>query len=398
MTIVSRSNFRFVGRIPLGMAWLCLVLVVYAPAAWPQSVGSRPAVPAALEKYGPVSEAERAELVRELSEKAAVLEAQSAVVRLVAKIVGPAVVHIEAQVPARRALQAGSARPVEETGSGILVKLGDRLCVLTNRHVVRDAAPDKVRIHLADGRLIQPTEIRGDPATDVAVLMVENPNLVTAEIGNSDELEIGDFVLAFGSPFGLSHSVTFGIISGKGRRALDLGDSSVRLQDFLQTDAAINPGNSGGPLVDLRGRVIGINTAIASNSGGNEGIGFAIPINSFLWVARQLVESGTVRRAFLGVTLDIRFDAAAAKAAGLNARLGARVVTITPDSPASAVGLQPGDVILRFGDRVVEDDDHLIYMVNTSEIGKQVELQVLRAGQVFNVTAKLAERPDSAGL
>lgn len=398
MTIVSRSNFRFVGRIPLGMAWLCLVLVVYAPAAWPQSVGSRPAVPAALEKYGPVSEAERAELVRELSEKAAVLEAQSAVVRLVAKIVGPAVVHIEAQVPARRALQAGSARPVEETGSGILVKLGDRLCVLTNRHVVRDAAPDKVRIHLADGRLIQPTEIRGDPATDVAVLMVENPNLVTAEIGNSDELEIGDFVLAFGSPFGLSHSVTFGIISGKGRRALDLGDSSVRLQDFLQTDAAINPGNSGGPLVDLRGRVIGINTAIASNSGGNEGIGFAIPINSFLWVARQLVESGTVRRAFLGVTLDIRFDAAAAKAAGLNARLGARVVTITPDSPASAVGLQPGDVILRFDDRVVEDDDHLIYMVNTSEIGKQVELQVLRAGQVFNVTAKLAERPDSAGL
>lgn len=398
MTIVSRSNVRFVGRIPLGMAWLCLVLVVYAPAAWPQSVGSRPAVPAALEKYGPVSEAERAELVRELSEKAAVLEAQSAVVRLVAKIVGPAVVHIEAQVPARRALQAGSARPVEETGSGILVKLGDRLCVLTNRHVVRDAAPDKVRIHLADGRLIQPTEIRGDPATDVAVLMVENPNLVTAEIGNSDELEIGDFVLAFGSPFGLSHSVTFGIISGKGRRALDLGDSSVRLQDFLQTDAAINPGNSGGPLVDLRGRVIGINTAIASNSGGNEGIGFAIPINSFLWVARQLVESGTVRRAFLGVTLDIRFDAAAAKAAGLNARLGARVVSITPDSPASAVGLQPGDVILRFGDRVVEDDDHLIYMVNTSEIGKQVELQVFRAGQVFNVTAKLAERPDSAGL
>lgn len=395
---MSRSNIRLIGGIPLGWAWFCLILALHAPFAWPQSVGSRPAVPAALEKYGPVSEAERAELVRELSEKTAGLEAQTAVVRLVAKIVGPAVVHIEAQVPPRRALQAGSARPVEETGSGILVKLGDRLCVLTNRHVVRDAAPDKVRIHLADGRLIQPTEIRGDPATDVAVLMVDAPNLVTAEIGNSDELEIGDFVLAFGSPFGLSHSVTFGIVSAKGRRALDLGDSNVRLQDFLQTDAAINPGNSGGPLVDLRGRVIGINTAIASNSGGNEGIGFAIPINSFLWVARQLVESGTVRRAFLGVTLDTRFDAAAAKAAGLDARVGARVITITPGSPASAVGLQPGDVILRFDDRVVEDDDHLVYMVNTSEIGKEVELQVIRAGQVFSVKTKLIMRPDSAGL
>ncbi|GAB4127319.1 S1C family serine protease [Thermopirellula anaerolimosa] len=382
----------------MALAWCCLVLVFNGPGVWAQSASGRAAVPAALEKYGPLSEETRAELVRELSEKAAVLEAQSAVVRLVAKIVGPAVVHIEAQVPGRRALQSGAAGPVEEAGSGILVKLSDRLCVLTNRHVVRDAAPDKVRIHLADGRLIQPAEIRSDPATDVAVLTVAAPNLVTAEIGNSDAVEIGDFVLAFGSPFGLSHSVTFGIISAKGRRDLDLGDSNVRLQDFLQTDAAINPGNSGGPLVDLRGRIIGINTAIASNSGGNEGIGFAIPINTFLWVARQLVETGTVRRAFLGVSLDARFDAAAAQAAGLDARVGARVVTVTPDSPAAAVGLQPGDVILRFDDRVVEDDAHLVYMVNTSEIGKEVELQVFRAGQVFSVKTKLISRPEAAGL
>ena len=129
---------------------------------------------------------------------------------------------------------------------------------------------------------------------------------MAAPLGNSDALEIGDFVLAVGSPFGLSHSVTYGIISAKGRRDLKLGEqgTTILFQDFLQTDAAINPGNSGGPLVNLRGEVIGINTAIASNSGGNEGIGFAIPINMFMVVARQLIEQGVVTRAFMGVNLD----------------------------------------------------------------------------------------------
>ena len=142
------------------------------------------------------------------------------------------------------------------------------------------------------------------PTTDVAVLAVSAPDLTAAPLGDSDRMEIGDFVLAVGSPFGLSHSVTFGIISAKGRRDLHLGEvDTVQFQDFLQTDAAINPGNSGGPLVNLRGEVIGINTAIASNSGGNEGIGFAIPVNMFMTVARQLIETGKVTRAFLGVNM-----------------------------------------------------------------------------------------------
>ncbi len=398
MANLSRIRIPFLTR-PAAAIWLLLLIpALNFSVAMGQSRTGRSAIPTALEKFGPLNEETRSALMRELSEKAALLEAQASVVRLVAKIVGPVVVHIEAQVPGRRALQSGSSRPVEEAGSGILVNLNGRTCIFTNRHVVRDAEPDKVRVHLADGRLIQPTEVRSDPETDIAVLLVSASNLFTAEIGNSDETDIGDFVLAFGSPFGLSHSVTFGIISAKGRRDLDLGDSNVRLQDFIQTDAAINPGNSGGPLVDLRGRVIAINTAIASNSGGNEGIGFAIPINTFLWVARQLVESGTVRRAFLGVSLDARFDAAAAQAAGLDARLGARIVTVTPDSPALAAGLQPGDIILRFEQHVVEDDAHLVYMVNTSEIGKEVELQVFRAGQVFTVKVKLIARPSTAGL
>ncbi|MBC7336401.1 MAG: trypsin-like peptidase domain-containing protein, partial [Clostridia bacterium] len=231
--------------------------------------------------------------------------------------------------------------------------------------------------------------------TDVAVMEVGVNDVVTAPLGNSDEVEIGDFVLAFGSPFGLSHSVTFGIISGKGRRDLDLGDSNVRLQDFLQTDAAINPGNSGGPLVNLNGEVIGINTAIASSSGGNEGVGFAIPINTFLFTAKQLVEKGVVTRAFLGVTLDARFDYQAAQQAGLQQLVGTRVVTVTPDSPAAKAGLQPGDIILRMDGKLIENDAHLITLVNMSEVGKEVTLQVLRNGHIFDVKAVLVARPQN---
>lgn len=347
----------------------------------------------AVDRYGPLDEQTRAELRRQLEETGKVLEAQSAAMRLVAKLVGPAVVHIEAQTIGRRALQHGAARPVEEAGSGVLVKLGEKTCVLTTRHVIAGATPDKVRISLADGRVIQPQQIWSDTESDVAVLEVGISDVVTAILGNSDTVDIGDFVLAFGSPFGLSHSVTFGIISGKGRRDLDLGDSGVKFQDFLQTDAAINPGNSGGPLVNLKGEVIGINTAIASSSGGNEGVGFAIPINTFLFTARQLVEKGAVTRAFLGVTLDARFTIEAAQAAGLQQRIGARVVTVIPDSPAAQAGIQAGDIILRYDTTLVESDGHLINLVNTSDVGKEVTLEIVRAGQVQKVKVVLTPKP-----
>ena len=150
------------------------------------------------------------------------------------------------------------------------------------------------------------------------MLAVSAPDLTAAPVGDSDRMQIGDFVLAVGSPFGLSHSVTFGIISAKGRRKLALGDANtIRFQDFLQTDAAINPGNSGGPLVNLHGEVIGINTAIASDTGVNEGVGFSIPANMFMAVARQLIATGTVTRAFLGVNLDWKFGPAMAAELGL---------------------------------------------------------------------------------
>jgi len=389
---------RFDDHVGLRHTWLIVVLwILLAGTGFSENTEAQQSTARtfliAVDRFGPVDEKTRAELQRQLAESAKLLEAQSVAMRLVAKLVGPAVVHIEAQTMGRRALQHGAARPVEEAGSGVVVKLGEKTCVLTNRHVIAGATPDKVRISLADGRMVQPQQIWSDPESDVAVMEIVLENVVTAALGNSDVTDIGDFVLAFGSPFGLSHSVTFGIISGKGRRDLDLGDSGVRLQDFLQTDAAINPGNSGGPLVNLKGEVIGINTAIASSSGGNEGVGFAIPINTFLFTAKQLVEKGSVTRAFLGVTLDARFSFEAAQAAGLQQRVGARVVTVTPESPAALAGIQAGDVILRFGEIVVESDAHLINLVNTSEVGKEVTLEILRNGQTQKVKTVLAPRP-----
>ncbi|MGQ9503829.1 MAG: S1C family serine protease [Thermogutta sp.] len=377
-----------------GLVGVFFLGAICSQSAWAQQSGPRTLLVGA-DRYGPIDSKTRAEVHRQLAGYASVLEAQSAVMRLVVKLVGPSVVHIEAQTTGRPALQHGAARLVEEAGSGVLAKLGEKTCVLTNRHVIAGATPDKVRISLADGRITQPKQIWSDSESDVAVMEIALPDVVTATLGNSDEIAIGDFVLAFGSPFGLSHSVTFGIISGKGRRDLDLGNSGVRLQDFLQTDAAINPGNSGGPLVNLKGEIIGINTAIASSSGGNEGVGFAIPINTFLFTARQLVEKGTVTRAFLGVTLDARFSFEAAQAAGLQQLVGARVVTVTPDSPAAQAGIQPGDIVLRFGEIVVESDAHLINLVNTSEVGKEVTLEILRNGETKKITAILAARPSN---
>ncbi len=364
-----------------------LVLAISAPSLFAQT-----AIQAGLERLGPVSTEKREELYRQLRSQAEVLEAQSAVVKTVAKLIGPTVVHIEAEVPGRTALQFGRSHQVEEAGSGVAIQFKGKDYILTSRHLISGATPANISVRLADGRRIHPLKVWEDAETDVAVLAVSVPDLVTAPLGNSDQVEIGDFVLAVGSPFGLSHSVTYGIISAKGRRELDLGDSGVRLQNFLQTDAAINPGNSGGPLINLRGEVIGINTAIASNSGGNEGIGFAIPINMFMVVTQQLIENGKVARAFLGVTLDQSFGAAAAAELGLPRPLGARVTQVTPNSPAMAAGLQVGDVILQFNSTPVEDDSHLVNMVSLTEIGKDVALTVYRNRKTFLIHTVVGDR------
>ncbi len=239
-----------------------------------------------------------------------------------------------------------------------------------------------------------PQAIVTDPDTDIAVMTLSATDLTAARIGDSRHVEIGDFVLAVGSPFGLSQSITLGIISAKGRRDLKLGDDALRYQDFLQTDAAINPGNSGGPLVNLRGEVIGMNTAIASTSGVNEGIGFGIPINMVMFVARQLIDHGTVRRAKMGVSLDREFTADAARAAGLSRLQGARVTAVEASSPAESAGLVIGDIVLEFDGVAVESDVHLVNLVSITPIGQEVSLAVHRKGRRVRVMCTLVERPN----
>ncbi len=318
------------------------------------------------------------------------LERQGNVLKHVVRLIRPTVVHIEAERESRT--DRFNSRTVEEAGSGVIVDLQSVKYVVTNRHVVKDSSLPKINLRLADGIKLTPVRMWSDRGTDIAVIEVRDPDLTVARLGDSDLVEIGDFALAVGSPFGLSHSVTFGIISAKGRRDLELGDDGVRFQDFLQTDAAINPGNSGGPLLNLRGEVIGINTAIASSSGGSEGIGFAIPINMVMEVARQLIATGRVSRAYMGVHLDSQFTLDKAQQLGLTRRVGAHVSGITPNSPAEEARLQVDDVILQFDGTAIDDDNHLINRVSLTPIGKDVEILVLRGGEALKMRMKVSAR------
>lgn len=375
--------------------FFCVCIALSLTLCWAGSAmaQSSEALPAALDRLSDSKPEYRAELRRQLEEHAKVLEAQSAVVKIVAKLVGPSVVHIEAEVASDS--QYGGSRHREETGSGVIIEFKGKNYVLTNRHVIREAVPGAIRIKLADGRVIQPTKVAEDPDTDVAVLTVSAPDLIAAPVGDSDKMESGDFVLAVGSPFGLSQSVTFGIISAKGRRDLGFGQAIVRVQDFLQTDAAINPGNSGGPLVNLHGEVIGINTCIASSSGVNEGFGFAIASNMAMTVGRQLIETGKMTSAFLGVKLNSKFGPAAAAELGLPRPIGAHVTVVTPNSPASAAKLQVGDVVLEFNHTPVESDAHLVSLVSITEIGKKVPLLIFRDRKTFTVMVEVGDRAKS---
>jgi serine protease Do len=328
----------------------------------------------------------------ELAESVRLLERQGAVLKQVVRLVRPSVVHIEAEKQPAGSSHPESMLPVEEAGAGVVVKIKDKFYVLTNRHVVLNAPLDRVHIRLADGRRLHPLQILSDPGTDVAVLPINADRLVPARLGEDSPLEIGDFVLAFGSPFGLSHSVTYGIVSATGRRDLDLGTGAVEFQDFIQTDAAINPGNSGGPLLNLRGEVVGLNTAIASNSGGNEGIGFSIPVDMAIFVARQLTETGTVARAYLGVQMKTDFSLAEALSMGMPRLVGARVSAITPRSPADQADIRVGDVIVRFNGVEVEDDGHLVNLVSQTPIHTAAPLELYRDGQGYRLTIRVGTR------
>jgi serine protease Do len=342
---------------------------------------------------------ERAKQYDELAAEAEHLQGFTNVLRKVVHLVKPTVVHIDS---VHKDSSGHYGRHSEEdAGSGTIFQDGDKFYVLTNRHVVKDSTSDNITIKLADGRELHPSRILADPKTDIAVMAVQGSSLVATRIGNSNDVEVGDFVLAIGSPFGLSHSVTFGIISAKGRRDLEFeGEPVVPFQDYFQTDAAINPGNSGGPLVNLKGEVIGINSAIATgtNSISSAGVGFTIPIDMAMFVAKQLIEHGTVDRAYLGVRFydkekdKDKFSAAEFIKIGLPHPEGARLAGVVTKSPAEAAKLQRDDVIVEFNGVPVEDDSHLMFLVSEVEVGKDVPIIVFRDGKTIQLTVKVGDR------
>ncbi len=275
-------------------------------------------------------------------------------------------------------------------GSGVIVR--EDGYILTNNHVVADA--DELTVELFDGRTVAGKVVGLDPPTDLAVVKIELDGLRAAKFGSSEDIRVGDWVLAIGSPFGLDQTVTAGIISGKHRVQGIVGDGEG-FEDFLQTDAAINPGNSGGPLVNLRGELVGINTAILSRTGASAGIGFAIPESLARPVFKSIIETGEVRRGFLGASVDsVRPETI--KDFDLKVNSGALIGSVLENKPAAKAGLQPGDVVTKLDGRPVTSGTQLRNYVASQPPGAIVNMEVNRAGRTMQVKVALQERTDEA--
>ncbi len=328
----------------------------------------------------------------------------------VAKVVKPAVVNIFATKSGRgsegphgalpdepffhrffgdewfRRFEAPRAHKERSLGSGVIVRSNG--LIITNNHVVSQA--EEINVFLSDKREFKAKLIGTDSKTDLAVLRIDADGLQTIRWADSDRLEVGELVLAVGNPFGLNQTVTMGIVSAVGRASMGIAE----YEDFIQTDAAINPGNSGGPLVNVRGEVVGINTAIFSQSGGNMGIGFAVPSNLAHSVMEQLVHGGRVVRGWLGVSVQELTPELAARF-GLDRTAGVLVSDVVENSPAQKAGFERGDVIVEYDGKMVETPTQLRNAVAQTPIGKQVTIKLVRHNTPKRVEVTIAEQPRS---
>jgi serine protease Do len=269
-------------------------------------------------------------------------------------------------------------------GSGVIVSPDGY--IVTNNHVISKA--DEIKVLLNDKREFTGKVVGTDPKSDIAVIKINAKDLPTIPWGDSDKLEVGEYILAIGNPFGLNQTVTQGIVSAVGRANVGIAD----YEDFIQTDAAINPGNSGGALVNVRGQLVGINTAIFSRSGGYMGIGFAVPSNMSRAVMDSLIKSGKVVRGWLGVSIQ-EVTADLAKQFGIKQSKGALVSEVLPDSPAAAAGIQSGDVITTFNGKTVDGPSILRNIVAQTPVGVKVKVVVLRDKKPVTIDVKIAEQP-----
>jgi Do/DeqQ family serine protease len=281
-------------------------------------------------------------------------------------------------------------RQFQSAGSGVIVDAKNGY-IITNHHVVENAS--EITVTLLDNRSFSAKVIGSDEGADIAVLQAKQPNLVAMALGDSSKLEVGDYVVAIGNPFGLQHTVTAGIVSALGRT----GINPDGYEDFIQTDASINPGNSGGALVNLRGELVGINSAILSGSGGNIGIGFAIPVNMAKGVMDQLIKYGQVKRGVLGVNIyDVTPDVA--KEFGLNEASGALVAGVAQGSAAEHAGIKTGDIIVSINGTPIKSASELRNTIGMQRVGDQVEIGLLRDGKPLKVAALVAEHSESEAV
>jgi Do/DeqQ family serine protease len=276
-------------------------------------------------------------------------------------------------------------RQFQSAGSGVIFDAKNGY-IVTNAHVVDNAT--EITVTLQDGRDLTATVVGSDIPSDVAVLKVPTESLIQVALGDSTKLEVGDFVVAIGNPFGLQHTVTSGIVSGLGRA----GINPDGYEDFIQTDASINPGNSGGALVNLRGELVGINSAILSRSGGNIGIGFAIPVNMARSVMDQLIKYGSVKRGLLGVNI-YSLTPDMAKSLGLTNVQGVLVSQVTEGSAAEKAGIKTGDVITNINGATIKSNSELRNAVGLARVGDKLDVALLRDRKVMNVTAVITEPP-----
>ncbi|HPM76946.1 MAG TPA: DegQ family serine endoprotease [bacterium] len=274
-------------------------------------------------------------------------------------------------------------------GSGVIVTADGY--ILTNNHVVADA--QEIKVILLDGSEETAKVIGTDPKSDLAVVKVEHEGLTPLPLGDSDALRLGEVVLAIGNPFGLSHTVTMGIVSAKSRANVGIVD----YEDFIQTDAAINPGNSGGALINTRGELVGINTAIASRSGGYQGVGFAIPVNMARSIMNSLIKFGKVTRGYVGVMIqDVRPEIA--KAFGLDKPGGALIADVMAGGPGDEAGLKRGDVVIEYNGTAITDSAHFRNLVSQTEVDQEAKLTIIRDKKKMALTMKIAARPDDENL
>jgi serine protease Do len=292
--------------------------------------------------------------------------------------------------PGRPAPPSNERGGPDRMGQGTGVIASTDGLVVTNNHVI--AGADEVKVVLHDGREAMGTVVGADPDTDLAVLRIEASDLVPAKFGDSEESQVGDWVIALGSPFGLSQTVTAGIVSALGREGVGL----ARFENYIQTDAAINPGNSGGPLANIHGEVVGINTAISSAAGGNDGVGFAIPSRMVGRIVNDLADDGTVERGWLGVNIQ-PLDPDLAATFGHDARSGVLVAGVVEGTPASDAGLRPGDIILDIEGRQTDTPAGLARRIADFTPDTEVTIDFLRDGDVLSRVVRLGTRPGAGG-